>query len=90
MVAAAVSVADRLLRGCPSLRIVATSREPLGVDGEVVWRARSLSEVDAVHLFHRARHAVVMACSSLTGVAVQMAADLEWVPPYRVTRDPRP
>jgi predicted ATPase/transcriptional regulator with XRE-family HTH domain len=58
LVAAAASVADRLLQGCPNLRIVATSREPLGVDGEVVWRVRSLSEVDAVHLFQERACAV--------------------------------
>lgn len=32
-----------LLRGCPSLTIVATSREPLGVGGETTWRVPSLS-----------------------------------------------
>ncbi len=35
-------VADSLLRGCPQLRILATSREPLGVPGEVTWRVPSL------------------------------------------------
>ena len=28
---------DTLLVGCANLRVLATSREPLGVDGEVVW-----------------------------------------------------
>jgi predicted ATPase/DNA-binding CsgD family transcriptional regulator len=36
-------VAESLLRGCPSLTILATSREPLGVAGEVTWRVPSLS-----------------------------------------------
>ena len=35
-------VADGLLRACPQLRILATSREPLGVPGEVTWRVPSL------------------------------------------------
>jgi predicted ATPase/class 3 adenylate cyclase len=35
--------AEGLLRACPELRILATSREPLGVSGEVTWRVRSLS-----------------------------------------------
>jgi predicted ATPase len=35
-------VADELLRTCPQLRILATSREPLGVPGEVTWRVPSL------------------------------------------------
>jgi predicted ATPase/DNA-binding CsgD family transcriptional regulator len=32
-----------LLRGCPNLHVLATSREPLGVSGEVVWRVAPLS-----------------------------------------------
>lgn len=32
------AVADRLLRACGALRILATSREPLGVDGETIRR----------------------------------------------------
>src|SRR5262249_14597337 len=30
-------------RGCPQLHIVATSRQPLGAEGEVVWPVRPLS-----------------------------------------------
>jgi predicted ATPase/DNA-binding SARP family transcriptional activator len=36
-------LAEALLRACPQLRILATSREPLGVSGEVTWRVRSLT-----------------------------------------------
>jgi predicted ATPase/DNA-binding SARP family transcriptional activator len=36
-------LAETLLRACPQLRILATSREALGVSGEVTWRLRSLS-----------------------------------------------
>jgi predicted ATPase/DNA-binding CsgD family transcriptional regulator len=35
-----------LLQACPRLRIVTTSREPLGVDGEHTWRAPSLGLPD--------------------------------------------
>jgi predicted ATPase/DNA-binding CsgD family transcriptional regulator len=35
-------LADGLVRACPRLRILATSREPLGVPGEVTWRVPSL------------------------------------------------
>jgi non-specific serine/threonine protein kinase len=31
-----------LLRGCPLLRVLTTSREPLGIDGETVWRVPSM------------------------------------------------
>lgn len=37
------SLADLLLRRCPGLVILATSREPLGVPGETAWRVPSLS-----------------------------------------------
>ena len=40
-------VADRLLRHCPGLRILATSRDVLGVDGEVVWRVPSMPTLDS-------------------------------------------
>jgi predicted ATPase/DNA-binding CsgD family transcriptional regulator len=67
---ACAELVEALLRGCPDLTVLATSREPLGVDGEVAWRVPSLSlppadvagtveellEFDAVRLFvERAR-----------------------------------
>jgi predicted ATPase/class 3 adenylate cyclase len=35
-------VADALLRACPNLDLLATSREPLGIDGEQVYRVPTL------------------------------------------------
>ena len=48
-----------LLGACPGLTLLATSREPIGVAGEVSWRVPSLSLADeAIELFiDRARHA---------------------------------
>jgi predicted ATPase/DNA-binding CsgD family transcriptional regulator len=43
VVDACAKLADALLRGCPGLVLLATSREPLGVDGERVYRVPSLS-----------------------------------------------
>jgi predicted ATPase/class 3 adenylate cyclase/DNA-binding CsgD family transcriptional regulator len=41
-----------LQRGCPAVSLVATSREPIGVAGEVSWRVPSLSLADeAMELF---------------------------------------
>jgi non-specific serine/threonine protein kinase len=37
------AMVDRLLRSCPKLAILVTSREPLGVTGEVIWRIPSLT-----------------------------------------------
>ena len=36
------NLADTLLRRCPAVSVLATSREPLGVEGETVWRVPSL------------------------------------------------
>jgi predicted ATPase/DNA-binding CsgD family transcriptional regulator len=48
-----------LLSGCPGLTLLATSREPIGVAGEAIWRVPSLSVDDeAIELFaDRARRA---------------------------------
>ncbi len=42
-------LADALLRRCPNLRILATSREPLGILGEAVWPVPPLSLPDRRH-----------------------------------------
>ena len=34
---AAATLADRVLAGCPGIRILATSREPLNINGETLW-----------------------------------------------------
>jgi predicted ATPase/class 3 adenylate cyclase len=39
---AVAELVDRLLGSCLDVRVVATSREPLGVDGEQVWRVPAL------------------------------------------------
>ncbi len=43
LVHAAARLATALLRGCPKVRIVATTREALGAPGEVVYRVPSIS-----------------------------------------------
>jgi non-specific serine/threonine protein kinase len=42
LVDACARLADALLRACPRLVVLATSREPLGIAGETVWRVPSL------------------------------------------------
>ncbi len=48
---ACAALGTALLGGCPNLRILATSREPLGVTGETVWRLEPLASEDAYRLF---------------------------------------
>ena len=87
---AAAEVADTLLRGCPGASVLATSREPLGLPGETVWRVPSLVDDEAVSLFvERASHvrpwfsldetneeAVLRLCRRLDGMplAIELAA----------------
>ncbi|MEM6107683.1 LuxR C-terminal-related transcriptional regulator [Mycobacterium sp. 050272] len=41
-----------ILRACPGVTVLTTSREPIGMTGEVIWRVSSLSITDeAVELF---------------------------------------
>lgn len=43
LIGACARLADRLLRACPNLRLLATSREQLRIQGEVAWRVPPLS-----------------------------------------------
>ncbi len=43
LVEAAAHLAEELVRGCPSLFLLATSREPLGIGGESTYRVPSLT-----------------------------------------------
>jgi predicted ATPase/DNA-binding SARP family transcriptional activator len=43
LIDACAKLAQTLLHACPSLRILATSREPLNIPGEIAWTVPSLS-----------------------------------------------
>jgi predicted ATPase/class 3 adenylate cyclase len=47
LVEASAQIADQLLHACPQLKIIASSREALGIAGETVYRVPSLSLPDA-------------------------------------------
>ncbi len=90
VVTQAATVAHTLLAGCPRVRILATSREPLRSSGEHTYRLPSLSPGDSVTLFcDRARAidhrftltdenspAVAELCRRLDGIplAIELAA----------------
>jgi len=42
LIEACARFAERVLRRCAGVRTLATSREPLGIDGETIWRMPSL------------------------------------------------
>ena len=52
LIDASASLADALLAACPAVNLLATSREPLRVEGEIAWQVPSLSLADeAIALF---------------------------------------
>jgi predicted ATPase/DNA-binding CsgD family transcriptional regulator len=56
VIAASAELATAVLTSAPGARVLATSREPLGVDGETVWSLDPLEHREAVRLFvERAR-----------------------------------
>lgn len=79
-----------LLGACPALRVLATSREPIAVAGEQIWRVPPLGHGEAIELFtDRAREArpeleitadnlalVTEICHRLDGIplAIELAA----------------
>ena len=50
LIQACAEFTDMLLRGCPKLRILITSRETLNLEGETAWRLPSLSVPDTQHI----------------------------------------
>ena len=92
---AAAEVVDRLLRGTSALTVLATSREPLGVEGETTWRVpsmavpppgadwRALGDYDAARLFlERVGQARPDAPAGVDAAAtvVQICARLDGIP----------
>ena len=73
LIEACAQLAEKLLRACPRLRILATSREPLRIAGELIWlvpglslpdlgqlrRTESLLRYEAVQLFTERAKAVL-------------------------------
>src|SRR5262249_34686513 len=50
LVASCASLAELLLRGAPGLTILTSSREALGIPGELTWRVASLQVPDPQHV----------------------------------------
>ena len=92
----AAKFCGQILRDCPRLRILATSREPLGLDGEHVYRVPSLSlppgeaeavddiaAADAVRLFvdrARAHHSGFVLDETSAPVVASVCRRLDGIP----------
>lgn len=90
LVEACARIADDLLRQCAGLKMLATSREALGIAGEVTYRIPSLASAESTQLFvERARAvnakftltdanapAIAQICRRLDGIplAIELAA----------------
>jgi predicted ATPase/class 3 adenylate cyclase/DNA-binding CsgD family transcriptional regulator len=81
---ASAALVVALLSGCPAVRLMATSREPIGVAGEVSWRVPSLSLADeAIELLtDRARQVRPDFCltDDIAATAAEICRRLDGVP----------
>ena len=83
VITAAAEVAERLLRHCPGLRLLATSREGLRVGGETIWPVPPLAADDAVRLFvarARASGATIELSEEQHRVITDICARLDGLP----------
>jgi predicted ATPase/tRNA A-37 threonylcarbamoyl transferase component Bud32 len=85
LIDACAHLAEALLRACPGLTILATSREALRIPGEAVWMVGPLDDDDSVALFRARAGTTKLAaddprlrnvCSRLDGIplALELAA----------------
>jgi predicted ATPase len=94
LIGACAKIADAVLRRCPHVHLIATSREPLGIGGESIYRVPSLSlpgpdepellaSFDAVALFaaRASAQGVVLALDQHTGpLVVSICRRLDGLP----------
>jgi non-specific serine/threonine protein kinase len=83
VVDACAELATGLLGSCAAVRIMATSRESLGVNGETVWRLEPLGPEDAYRLFverARQRRPEFMTSSDNEHTIARLCARLDRLP----------
>ena len=83
LIEACAELAGGLLGSCPGVRILATSREPLGVLGEVAWRVPSLEVPEE-------GEANVASLSQCEAVRLFIDRALQVRPNFQVTNDNAP
>lgn len=74
LVEACAQWVDAMLRTCPRLSIVATSREPLGIHGERLWPVRPL-RVPSARLAHGGTPERILDPELVGGASVQLFVD---------------
>jgi len=86
VVDAAAELADALLAGCPEVGVLVTSREPVGIPGEAVWRVPALDPDEAFALFAARGGAVApedeaivrSLCARLDGIPLALELAAAW------------
>jgi predicted ATPase/DNA-binding SARP family transcriptional activator len=72
LVDACAALVEKLLRGCPRLFVLATSREALGIPSETAWLIPPLAGSDAVQLFVERAQAALPSFSATDGNAATL------------------
>ena len=93
LVDACAQLVETVLSACPGITVLATSREPLELPGETVWRVPPMKEAEAMDLFaERARgvrpafvtdpsneDAVRTVCRRLDGIPLAVELAAAWI-----------
>ncbi len=89
LIAAVARLSDTLLRACPSLRILASSREAMGIAGETTWAVPSLSLPD-MWRNQLTGHELVEALSQYEAVRLFIDRAMAVVPSFQITNENAP
>ena len=73
LVEACATLVEAMLRGCPRVGVIATSREALGVTGETAWLVPPLNSTEAAQLFVERAQAVLPSFSLADGNTAAVA-----------------
>jgi predicted ATPase len=80
VIESAAALAHRLLGECQGLRILATSREPLGITGEALWSVEPLAPAEAVQLLRDRAVAVRQDLAVDEGTLARVCIALDGMP----------
>ena len=80
LIGACAKMADAILRRCPGVHLLVTSREPLGIGGETIYRVPSLSLPDPDDPAPASGDAVALLAERAREQGVDLAFDEETLP----------
>jgi predicted ATPase/class 3 adenylate cyclase len=80
LIGACAKTADAILRHCPGVHLLVTSREPLGIGGETIYRVPSLSLPDPDDPAPASGDAVALLAERAREQGVDLAIDEETLP----------